>query len=76
MWFHPRPSVVPAAGPRASDDLWQARAAQADTRRRFLEVVEEGEQIRQVSSEMKIRRIRNGYEEMIEDAFARRPENL
>lgn len=73
MWFHPRPELPQHSPPvRGNGDIRQAWEAQADVRRRFLEVVEEGQEIRQVASEMKTRRIRNGYEELIEDALARR----
>lgn len=72
MWFVPRPKPVPLKC-RAEDEIQQAKAAQQDVQRRFLEAVEEGEEIREVVSQMKTRRIRNGYEEMIEDAFLRRP---
>lgn len=79
MWFHPRRELPPMSVaplstlPRAVDDIQSAQAAQQDTRRRFLEVVEEGVEIRQVASEAKVRRIRNGYEDMIEDAMRLRP---
>lgn len=62
--------------PRPDDGLKEAQAARQDTHRRFLEVVAEGEQIRQVTSDMKNRRIRNGYDELIEDALSRRPGRL
>lgn len=78
MWFHPRADIPlsltkRAVIPRAADDIGSAREAQRDTSRRFLEAVHEGIEIRQVASEMKTRRVRNGYDEMIEDALINRP---
>lgn len=76
VWFRLRPELPqPPTTAQGDGDIKQAWQAQADVRRRFLEVVEEGQKIRQVASEMKTRRIRNGYEELIEDALARRPES-
>lgn len=81
MWFLPRPDpklLVPppmtASDCRVDDDICRAQAAQRDTRQRFIEAVHEGEEIRQVASEMKIRRVRNGYEDLIEDAMMLRTE--
>jgi hypothetical protein len=79
VWFHPRTDLsaspaVKSAIPHAPDDIPSALAAQRDTSRRFLEAVQEGWEVRQVASDMKTRRIRNGYEDKIEDALARRPE--
>jgi hypothetical protein len=47
----------------------EARREQAASTNRFIEAAHRGPEVRRVSEEMKTRRIRNGYEELLEDAL-------
>lgn len=54
------------------DDICKAKAAQADTHRRFKEAALRGPEIRRVASEMKGLRERNGFGELIKESMGLR----
>lgn len=68
MWHRNRP--FPAApAPPAQHTVEEARREQRATTERFIEAADRGAEVRRVSSEMRNLRIRNGYEELIEQAL-------
>lgn len=72
MWKHDPGRFPPPPTFHGVPSVEDARRSQKESSRRFLEAAVEGPEIRRVSSEMREYRIRNGFEELIEDALASR----
>lgn len=72
MWKHDVASFPPPPKCHGTPSVDEARQRQRESTKRFLEATFEGPEIRKVSSEMRAIRIRNGFEELIEDALMSR----
>lgn len=72
MWKRDTAAFPPPPTHIGAPSADEARRQQRESTRRFVEAAQEGPEVRRVSSEMRDFRIRNGFEELIEDALSPR----